>query len=124
MSGTKSKIIEKAEIKRLKHTFSDEEKKVFADEMADALGVKSALEDEKKSVTSQIGSRITEQDAIINERGEKIRSGYEYRPTDCVVSYDFHNGHVTILRKDLDVIAESREMRPDERQMEFLKAEE
>lgn len=124
MKKDKENILTKEELKRLKHEFSGDERNDLADQLASSVSTKKALEDEKSSVTSQIGSRIKEQDSIINSAAEKLRSGYEYRQAECVTEYDFEAGRVSSHRKDNNELIEDREMRPDERQMLLPAAQE
>ena len=123
MADTPKNLVKK-EIKSLKHEYDPQERADIADKLADAVNEKSRLTDEKKSVTSRIGSRIAEQDAIINDCSEGLRSGFEFRPTDCETTYFFKEGNVETLRSDTGEQVEFRDMRPDERQMDLSKAPE
>tara|TARA_Y100000310_G_scaffold254346_1_gene261408 strand:- start:2357 stop:2740 length:384 start_codon:yes stop_codon:yes gene_type:complete len=118
------KNLVKKEIKSLKHEYDPHERSEIGDRLADAVTEKARLSDEKKSVTSRIGSKIAEQDAIINDCSEGLRSGFEFRPTNCEVTYFYKDGNVETIRVDTGEQVEFRDMRPDERQMELSKAPE
>ncbi len=118
------KVKKVKELKRLKYEFNGLEREELGSTLATAVSRKSGLEDEKKSVVSQIGSQINGENFIINEASEKLRSGYEYRPIQVEVTYDYKTGTVEITRLDTKEQVEMRDMRADERQMELSKAPE
>lgn len=62
-----------------------------------------AIEEEKKSVTSQYKARIDETKATINKLSNVVTDGFEMREIECTIEYHKPSqGKKTIIRKDLD----------------------
>lgn len=79
----------------LKCVLTEDEKRQIAADMAQAVSVKNALENEKKSFDTQINADIKKAEATISSSAEKIRAGYEMREIDVEVDIDHENGSVT-----------------------------
>jgi hypothetical protein len=71
----------------LKCFFTNEEKLKIADEFAQRQQTLNSLEEQKKSVMSDFGSRISIVKEQINMNATKLTNGYESRDIDCIVEY-------------------------------------
>lgn len=61
------------------------------------------LEDEKKTVTSQLQARINSAKADVNVLSNQVSDGWEYRDIECEVIYHKPTqGKKTIIRRDLN----------------------
>ena len=106
-------------IQSLKCILTDSEKQELGSQMAEAVARVNEAEQELKSVSTQIKSKIAVDEALISGCSEKIRSGYEFRKVECEEVKDYENDRVTILRLDNFHVVSSREMKPEERQKEL-----
>lgn len=117
--------IREEKTKRLvKHYFSDEEKQTFGEELANAHAERNAAQNDLDTVKKQIGARVTEQDGIIVERVQKIRSGYEMRREPCTVVKNFTTCSVVVTRDSTGEILEERTMTSEEAQIPLFGQEE
>lgn len=71
----------------LKYTYSQEETLGLSVDLANANNALVALENEKKTFTSQIGAQINEQKERISGLSQKVASGYEFREVECRVDF-------------------------------------
>jgi len=115
MSMTEERIVTKF----LKHTFSEEERKVIADQLAQAVADHQAAEDQLRAVRDQFKSRISEAEAKISGCAQKLNSGFEMRDTECRMVKDYRAKEVSYIRLDTGEIAEIRTMTAAEAQMEL-----
>ena len=69
------------------YTFTEEEMKDMANDLAVKHIKKGQLEDKKRSVTSQIKAEIDGVDAELNQLASNIRNKSEYRQIKCTVKY-------------------------------------
>ncbi len=72
-----------------KHTFTTEELKDIASELARKVNEQATAEDEKKSITSSLKARLDELVARINKLSENYNSGFDYRDIECELRLDF-----------------------------------
>jgi len=56
----------------------------------------------------------------VSSCADKLRTGYEMRQTDCLITLDHDNARVRITRMDTDEVIEDREMSEEERQMDLF----
>ncbi len=96
----------------VKHTLTGDEIVALAQNMARAESSISEKADQLKSVTTTIKAEIATQEGILHNCAEKLRSGYEMRPRDCIVTYD--KNIATYTDKETGEILESRPMTQDE----------
>ena len=101
----------------LKYTFTEEELREKAREMARSVAEAERAEDEGKSFKKQIDSRVAQAQAQIRICSENIRSGYEFRNIECDKVIDYRKGICTVVRLDTGEIVHERPLRPDEAQM-------
>ena len=106
--------------KRLcRYEFSVEEKRDIASELANGIADLQRMEDNKKSIMSQIKSEMDSKQSKINLSAEHLRSGFEMRDIECEVVYAYVDDVVRWIRTDNGEVAHERKMRPDERQMKL-----
>lgn len=103
-------------IEYLKYTFSDEEKKDLAMQMAQTSIKKDSLEQQKTAVTKQFASDIAQAGIIIQSCASKIESGYEMRQIDCEEEPDFEKRILKTYRTDTGELVKTRPLRSDEMQ--------
>lgn len=96
----------------VKYTFTDRESLDLARKMGRAEAAIKEKMDELKSVSTTIKADIATQEGILHSCAEKLRSGYEMRPTECDVKYD--KGIAKYVDKSTGEILEERPMTQDE----------
>lgn len=74
-----------------KHTLSQEELLELSRDLGRTCTQISTLEQEKSAVTKDFGGRIETQEIKRDTLVDKVTSGYEMRPTECVVIMDPKN---------------------------------
>lgn len=77
----------------LKYLFTDEEKRLFAIELANKIQERDQVEDELKSIKSDLKSRSDLLTAQINRLSSNLRTGHEYRQTKCEMELNFVMKH-------------------------------
>lgn len=91
----------KIEKRNLKCDFTQAEINDLAHKLAEETTRVSALEDEKKAVTSSYKAKIDEGKASTNKYSTLISNGWEIRNVECEI--EFHvpkKGHKTVTRTD------------------------
>jgi uncharacterized FlaG/YvyC family protein len=102
------------ETRYTKHTFTDAELLGISRKMANAHNIISEKEDVLKSFASTIKADIAQQEAVIHQCSEWIRSGYEMKQRECSLRYEVENYMVKYLDKDTGEIVDERPMTNDE----------
>lgn len=108
----------------IKCLFSNEEKQVFGEELANGHTLRTAAQNDLDTVKKQIGARVTEADNIIALCVEKIRSGFEMRREPCTVVKDFKVNTLRVTRDATGEVLEERTMTSEEAQMPLFDEEE
>jgi hypothetical protein len=91
-------------IRSLRYDFTAIEIHDFSLQLANKTKELSAVEEEKKSITSQFSAKINEAKATCNKLSNFISNGYEYRDIECIIEYHKpEQGRKTITRKDNNV---------------------
>ena len=85
-------------------------------QMTNAFDEAVRLKAEAKGVADEFKSRIMGAEQQHNALKNAVQTRREYREVDCTDHYDYKKGKVYTVRDDLGLIAESRNMTPDERQ--------
>ena len=92
---------EKIEKRSLRYDFTASETHDLAIQLAQETRKVQALEEEKKSITSQYAAKINEAKALSNRPSNQISDGWEFREIDCDVQYHVpEKGKKTYTRKD------------------------
>jgi len=100
-----------------RYTFSEDEKKEIASDMAQKVGELQRLEDELKAVKSDFKSQIDRVQAEVNNSATKINNGYEMRLIKCEVVKDYTKMTIRYIRTDTQETTKERKLTEDERQM-------
>ena len=103
----------------LKCILTNQEKLTLGQDLAMQV---SKLEDEEaalKDVSAQYKAKIQSAKAAISLSQKVLNAGYEMRPVEIEILYDFVNGSVHKLRIDTGEIYDTRAMTADEREMTF-----
>jgi hypothetical protein len=79
------------ELHTIRYTFSKKELEEKAKALADEVGDRARLCEEKKAIVSQYKSRIDQKDSTINLHSQHISNGYEVRNAECLMQKDFAN---------------------------------
>lgn len=105
MATTKDAI---TETRHLTRAFTTEEKEAMMQEMfaeQDAIGEK---EDELDAYKKQVQAEISQHEATVGVLKNKLRTGYEKIPVQCIVKYD--DGKAKYYRKDTGEFVDERPM--------------
>jgi hypothetical protein len=100
----------------VKHTFTEEEKRQIAQDMAQKVSELAQLEDQKKAVASQIKSEIDKKQAEVNISATHLNTGYEMRSVKCEVERDYKRRIVRYIRTDNGQLGREVPMTADELQ--------
>jgi len=101
---------------RLKCLLTDAELLEKGEELARTLDEVVSLEDEKKAITEQFKSKITELESRSSVLRSPVRNKYDFRPVDCIQTMDNNEGTSKTVRLDTGDIVEERKLTYDERQ--------
>lgn len=115
MSKAKTeKIPDIVETIHAKHTFSQEELIEVSRSLGRTCTEITTLESEKSVVTKDFASRIETKEIMRDSLVDKVSSGYEFRPTECVVVFDPKNRSKDFMRRlndgEIGEFIERREM--------------
>jgi len=119
---TDGHIKEEKTTRLVRYRFSDEEKQIFGEELANAHALRNAAQHDLDTVKKQIGARVTEADGIIASCVEKIRSGFEMRREPCTVIKDFSVCSFVVTRDSTGEVLEERTLTSEETQMSLDEA--
>ena len=103
----------------IQHTFTEDEKKEIAAEMARNVSEKSNLEDDKKARNSEFNGKIDLLQAQVNLAAGKLNSGYEHIYVKCEVVRNYETKRVGFFRVDTGEMVKDRDMTDDELQMQL-----
>lgn len=85
----------------LKYEFSDNEKLELGRDLSSKNQELRQLEEQKKSVVAEFGSRIAVAKEMISSLSDKVASGYEMRDTTVMIDYHLpERGKKTLTRTD------------------------
>jgi len=111
---THTKIVEET----LKYTFTEKENLENGRRLGEAHEELQCIQDDKKRLVDEFKAKESAKDAEITSLSGKVRSGYEYRPIKCEVTYnDPKVGIKTLRRLDTMEVVWQREMTEDEKQL-------
>ena len=94
-------IIPKTEKRSMRYEFTAVEIHDLSIQLANKTKELAAIEEEKKSVSSQYTAKLNEAKASCNKLSNQVTDGYEIRDIDCDI--EFHKpsqGMKTVTRKD------------------------
>lgn len=100
------------ETRYIRYTFNDTERLDLANKMTTAFANINEKTDELKTTTTAIKAEIAEQEGIVNKCVEKLRTGYEMRPRQCVMTYE--GSVVKYIDKENGEVLEEHPMTEDE----------
>ena len=103
----------------IKYTFTDEEKKEIATEMAQKIVTLQQTEDDLKAIKSDYKSQIDGIQAGINSAATKLTAGYEMRSTKCQVVPNYAKKVWEYIRVDTGLLVKEKGMTSNDLQMEF-----
>jgi hypothetical protein len=83
-----------------KHVFSQDELVDLSRELGRTCNDINTLESEKSAVTKDFASRIETKEIRRDSLVDKVTSGYEMRPTECLVMLDPKNRSKDYFRRD------------------------
>lgn len=91
----------RSEKRTLKYIFTASEIHDHSIQLANKTKEKVAIEEEKKSVSSQYKARVDEVTATCNKLSNQVADGYEFREVDVDIQYHKPSqGMKTVVRKD------------------------
>lgn len=96
---------------------TDEEKIQAGKELAEATNELTELGNDKAQIVSDFKAKMTAAEARVAVLGNKIRSGYEFRPVECSVTMDTPEpGQKQTMRLDTQEVVATVAMSEDEKQ--------
>ena len=119
MPDKKEKLHTAEENIHAKHVFTNDETIDLARELGRVSTAINTLEAEKSATAKDYSFRIETAEIKRDSLSEKITSGYEMRPTDCVVIFDPKNRSKDYFRKDGSGMAENFIERREMTQADF-----
>jgi len=87
----------------------------YGREVARAYAERDRIQGELKTIKSDYGSKIDEQEATIGKLSGRVHSGIETRDVTCVETKNWSDVTVTVARSDTGETIEARPMREDEK---------
>lgn len=115
--AAKQKFKRTAKTELCKCMLTKEEKLDYGQAMADAQAERTALEGQLTSVKKEYQGKIDAATATAERLGGIIRSGYEFRTTDCEQVMNWSDKTVKVIRLDTGEVVSSRRMTEEEKQM-------
>ena len=104
----------------LPYHFTQDELLKMGNEQSLAIQKIGELKAEKKSLSKEKDSEISEQEAILNSLANKINTGKENRLIDCRIIYHSpKEGEKTIIRMDTNEKVEVTEMSNEDYRLQF-----
>ena len=103
----------------VKYTFTDEEKKEIAAEMAQKIVNLQQAEDDKKAIMSDYKSQIDGIQAGINSAATKLTSGYEMRSVKCEVVPNYKKKVWEYINVDTGLMIKEKGMTSNDLQMKL-----
>jgi hypothetical protein len=103
----------------IKHTFSDDEKRDIAVEMAQKVSELQQAEDNKKAIVSDFKSQIDGIQARVNNAATKLNNGYEMRTVKCEVVPNWDKKVWEYMRTDTGEKVKEEAMTADDLQMKL-----
>jgi hypothetical protein len=98
----------------LKCYLTQEERNEITNQLTAALQEIDQLDQELAAVKKQFASDKESRQGIVKSCTQRLTNGYEMRPVDCEVVYDYQNHSVTMTRTDTGEIVRTRNMTADE----------
>ena len=103
----------------IKYTFTENEKKEIAIEMAQKVANLQQAEDDKKAVASDFKSQIDGIQASVNSAATKLNNGYEMRSIKCEVVPNYDKKVWEYLRTDTGEQTKEKPMTANDLQMKL-----
>lgn len=121
MSKDKKQYIKSHKLERtLKCRLTDEEIRDASDSLAKSLSDVEAATSELQSIKSQFKSKIDRLNSDVLKFRNLVSNKYEYRTVRCIETYNLSEDTYVVVREDNGEIVEERQLRGNERQMEFF----
>ena len=109
----------KFENKFIKRTFTENERKEIAIEMAQKVSELQQAEDNKKAIASDFKSQIDSIQAGINGAATKLNNNYEMRTIKCEVIPNWDKKVWEYWREDTKEMAKTKPMTANDLQMQL-----
>jgi hypothetical protein len=103
----------------IKHTFTEEEKREIASEMAQKITEANEIERQAKAVAGSFKGQIDELKAKVSNCSTKYNNGFEMRNELCDVSRDYDNRMVYYYLEGTSELVKERAMTASELQREL-----
>jgi len=107
------------ETRNLMVILTEDEIKDYSKKLAEETQAVNSLENEKKSVTAEYGSKITRHKTNINDLARKITTREEMREIRCRWVYHWQDGVKVLIRTDNGKQIDKQEIKDYERQAEL-----
>jgi hypothetical protein len=125
----KAKAVKKPEPVKIetisaRHEFDETEKSKLGLKLAELNQQKTRTEEEKKAVVSQWATKVKTIQSEIGDLSAKISSGFEMRPTECEVHFDWKTGKKTYIRISDKKVIDTQSITDPERQQKLFEEQE
>jgi hypothetical protein len=107
-----------------RHEFDETEKSKLGLKLAELNQQKTRTEEEKKAVVSQWATKVKTIQSEIGDLSAKISSGFEMRPTECEVHFDWKTGKKTYIRISDKKVIDTQSITDPERQQKLFEEQE
>ena len=109
-------MTEEFKTKYIKHTFTEEEKREIASDLAQKINEKNELEQKKKEVAATIKAEIETAESQIAQLSTHYNQGYHHKNVKCRVDRNHETKTISYYRTDTGELVDSRRMTQDELQ--------
>jgi hypothetical protein len=106
-----------------RHEFTEEERSKNGLKLAELTQQKTRTEEEKKAVMSQWSTKVKTIQSEISDLSSRISSGFEMRPTECEVHFDWKSGKKTYIRVSDKKVIDTQTITDPERQQKLFEEE-
>ena len=104
----------------VKYTFTDEEKKNIATDMAQKIVTLQQVDDNLKAIKSDFKSQIDGIQAGINLAATKMNNGYEMRSVKCEVVPNWNKKVWEYINVDTGLVVKEKDMTTNDLQMKMV----
>ena len=103
----------------VKHVLTPEELDASGKALAKSTAALKYTEEEKKAITADFSSKISQLEAEISIFADRVNNGHCYQTMKCQVEFDWKEGKKHVIHPETGEVLESAEITEDERQLEF-----
>ncbi len=114
------KVVEKKFKNQLECKFSPGVLATMSDDLARMITEKDQMGSRHADIKSGLTADMKKIEADIQALASRVKSKAEHRDVSCLRIYDYNKGTVTYKRTDTGEVFRKRDIRDEEKQMDFL----